>query len=301
MAQNRRMKANDVPSCADNSNTSVSAGRVSSENNVRSVVRALSIFDAFNLEHTSLSLQEIGERIGMPKATTFRLVNTVCNSGFLVRTSDHRYGLSPKIARLGTFVRSNLGIRDVALPVMTEISRVTRETVTLNVVAGNHRLCVEVVDTPAPLMTIVKPGEHVPLLYGATGRIMLAFMDESERNAILESLDVPESERRALERELKRFRAQGYSLTRNQRIQGVSAIAVPVFDPTNSNRYCLALTGPSVRIDPNDSHYIELMMNAGREISRLLGSTEGAVAEPDAPVAAKAKASTAKRSSVRKV
>ena len=42
---------------------------------IRAVGRALSIFDAFDNEHLNLSLQEIGERIKMPKTTAFRPVS----------------------------------------------------------------------------------------------------------------------------------------------------------------------------------------------------------------------------------
>lgn len=254
-----------------------------SENDVRAVVRALTIFDAFDREHTSLSLQEICNRIGMPKATTFRLVNTVCRAGFLVRLADQRYCLSPKLARLGSMVHSTLSIRDVALPVMIDVNRATRETITLNVAAGGERICLEVVDTPSPLMTIVRPGEHVPLLYGATARILMAHMSEEERERVIAaSPDAAKLDRVALDRDLKRFRSQGYSLTRNQRVQGVTAIAVPLHDPSSKELYCLALTGPSVRVDPRDGEYVEMMLAAGEEISNLLGAAPAPSPTPKA-------------------
>lgn len=250
---------------------------MSSDTDVRSVVRALSIFDAFDAQYSSLSLQEIGVKVEVPKATAFRLVNTLVNTGFLVRLPDSRYALAPKMARLGSLVRSNLGIRDVVYPTMLAVNEATRETVTLNVAAGQHRLCVEVVDTPSPLMAIVRAGEQAPLGYGATGRILLATMPEDQRNQILAEMKLGEEARSAIERELSRFRLQGYSLTRNQRVQGVTAIAVPLTDPSSGGHYCLALTGPSIRMDPAESAHIDLMVRAGADINRALG---GASAVP---------------------
>jgi len=66
----------------------------------RTVSRALAIFDAFDGAHLNLSLQEIADRIAMPKATTFRLVNTLEREGFLVRKQNGRYCLSLKLAAL---------------------------------------------------------------------------------------------------------------------------------------------------------------------------------------------------------
>ena len=60
---------------------------------IRAVARALAIFDAFDSEHLSLSLQEIAERIRMPKTTAFRLVSTLERAGFLIRIDNqHRPG-----------------------------------------------------------------------------------------------------------------------------------------------------------------------------------------------------------------
>lgn len=243
------------------------------DTDVRAVVRALSIFDAFDQEHTSLSLQELSERIEMPKATTFRLVNTVSRAGFLIRLPDQKYCLSGKFARLGGLVRGNLSIRDAALPVMTEVNHATGETITLNVASGSERVCLDVVDTPAPLMTIVRAGEHVSILHGATGRILLASMSALELDQVLKAAPGAEAlDRAALERDLRRYRSQGYALTRGQRIQGVTAIAVPVIVPQGREKYCLALTGPSVRVDVRESEFVELMVNAGQQASNYLGA-----------------------------
>lgn len=243
------------------------------ETDVRAVVRALSIFDAFDQAHTSLSLQELSERIDMPKATTFRLVNTVSRAGFLMRLPDQRYCLSGKFTRLSGLVRGNLSIRDAALPVMTEVNRLTGETITLNVASGSERVCLDVVDTPAPLMTIVRAGEHVSILYGATGRILLAAMSAEELEKVLRAAPDPATvDRSALERDLRRYRAQGYALTRGQRIQGVTAIGVPVVVPQSDEKYCLALTGPSVRVDARESEFVELMIAAGQQVSSYLGA-----------------------------
>jgi len=92
---------------------------------IRAVGRALAIFDAYDNEHLSLSLQEIAERIHMPKTTAFRLVNTLERAGFLIRMDNQQYCLSLKMARLGGLVRSTLSIREIARPVMLQVNEQT--------------------------------------------------------------------------------------------------------------------------------------------------------------------------------
>jgi DNA-binding IclR family transcriptional regulator len=263
---------------------------------IRAVERALAIFDAFDAQHQSLSLMEIGERIGMAKATTFRLVNTLQSRGFLVRLDDQRYCLAPKILRLAGLVKSTLGIREAARPAMAEVCRATGETVTLNIRSGLERICIDVMDTPSPLMTIVRPGEHVSLLRGATARLLLAYASEAEikdiiaRTARSEGVDVTE-----LRASLAEIRRQGYACTSGQRIPGVTAIAVPIFDIKDEVHHSLAITGPSVRMDPRLEEFKRILIDAGASVSALMGASPTARAQ-DAAELRRTEASAAKPS-----
>lgn len=259
---------------------------------IRAVGRALAIFDAFDNDHTSLSLQEIGERIKMPKTTAFRLVNTLEQAGYLIRMDNQQYCLSLKLARLGGMVRSTLSVRDVARPVMLAVNQATCETVTLNTIVGSERMVLEVVDTPSPLMSMARPGQRMPLLLGASSRIMMAYMDSKELESILKvniagggkapvrsANERTAFDRAAFDRELARFRRQGYAISRGQRVPGLTAISAPIADIDGKVRLCLSLTGPSVRIDPRDLEFAEILVNASRDVSGRLGASPQGLAD----------------------
>lgn len=247
---------------------------------IRAVERALAIFDAFDVQHQSLSLLEIGERISMPKATTFRLVNTLQRNGFLVRLEDQRYCLSLKILRLSGLVKSTLGIREAARPTMAEVCRATGETVTLNIRSGVERVCIDVVDTPSPLMTIVRPGDHVSLLRGATARLLLAYAgDEEIARIVAQSAAADKVDPTELVADLAKIRNQGFACTSGQRIPGVTAISVPIFDIKDEVHYSLSLTGPSIRMDPRLLEFKAIMIEAGASISAMMGTSQSPTAE----------------------
>ena len=52
---------------------------------MRSVQRILAILESFTAEDNCLSLHEIAGRIALPKSTTFRLVQSLEESGYLIR------------------------------------------------------------------------------------------------------------------------------------------------------------------------------------------------------------------------
>lgn len=240
---------------------------------IRAVERAFAIFEAFDPEHTMLTLQEIGQRIGLSKATTYRLVNCVHDLGYLVRLEDNRYCMSLKLTRLSGLVRSTIGIREIARPTMLDLVKKTGETVTLNTIANDRRICIEVFDTPAPLMSIVREGEQQTLLHGATGKILLAYLSSSDFDRIFREAPAAKRPNRAtLEKQLAQYREQGYAMTSSERVPGVTAISVPLRDINGQVRYCISITGPAIRVDRNTESFIALLLNASKVVSGQMGA-----------------------------
>lgn len=239
----------------------------------RTVERALSILDAFDADHPRLTLQQIGERIGLSKATTFRLVNSLSDAGYLVRLENQDYSLSLKLVRMAGVVCSTLSIQDIAKPFMSELSQRTGEAVTLNTIVGHERLCIDLVQSPSPLMVFVRRGEHVPLHLGATAKILLAYMPPDELEAVLDKVgNTAKFSRKALYRQLKQFRNQGYAHTSGERVVGITAVSVPLHDGSGRVRYCLAISGPAVRLDSRVDEFIRLALKTGADISARLGA-----------------------------
>lgn len=240
---------------------------------IRAVGRALAIFDAFDSEHLSLSLNDIAERIGMPKTTAYRLVATLDRAGFLIRMDNHQYCLSMKVSRLAGLVRGTLTMREIARPVMLQAGEQTQETLTLGTIAGSNLIVLEVVDTPAPLMSVAQVGQQVPLFHGAASRVLLAHMAADElRNVLAVTAAGEVFDRAAFQRELARCRQQGHAVTRVPQVEGLTAIAAPVFDLGGKARHCLELTGPSSRVDPREREFTAAVMAAAQEISNRLGA-----------------------------
>jgi DNA-binding IclR family transcriptional regulator len=240
---------------------------------VRAVDRIFSVLDDFTREHPKLTLQEISDRIELSKATTFRLVNSLSDAGYLVRLEDQRYCLSMKLVRLAGVVASGLSIRDIAHPKMLEIGQETGETVSLNTVVGMDRVCVDVVESTARLMHIVNLGEHAPLLYGATGKTLLAHLPAEEQTAIVKTLPRAAPFTQAqLKTELATIRKQGYAVTGSERVPGSLAISVAIYDMHDRGRYALTVTGPESRMKDHQERNLKCMLHAQREISSKMGS-----------------------------
>ena len=67
---------------------------------MRGVQRTVAVFDCFTPQRPSLTLQEISGRIRLPKSTTFRIVQSLEQVGYLIRLEDQKYCLSFRFTRL---------------------------------------------------------------------------------------------------------------------------------------------------------------------------------------------------------
>lgn len=240
---------------------------------MRAVQRTLAVFDCFAPGRTSLTLQEIANRVGLPKSTAFRLVHSLDQAGYLVRLDNQEYCLSLRFTRLAGLVKSTLNIREIARPVMIELARRSNETVTLNTVSGRDRVCVDVIDTPAPLMSVAKPGEHQRLVTGSTAKVLMAYLPKKEQRGVVTPAAKASGKKRAeLMRELELIRRNGYSSTHGERVLGLSAMSAPVWDSKDEARYCITITGPTVRLKLREKEFIKLVMAAADDISRRLGA-----------------------------
>ncbi len=247
---------------------------------MRSVQRILAVFESFTSTKNSLTLQEIADHIELPKSTVFRILRSLEQSGYLVRLEDQRYCLSFRFTRLAGLVKSTLDIRAIAHPYMVELAEKTKETVAIFTVVGRNRVCIDSAATSSSqLRSVMQPGEQIPLQLGSGSKTLMAYLPKDELTPLLAS--ITRTTKRAqsdMLAELATIREQGHAVSHGERLLGLSAIAVPIWDVNEEVHYCLAVNGPTVRIQMHEKEFIKLVKRAAADISRQFGGkTEPAV------------------------
>ena len=243
---------------------------------MRAVQRILAIFESFTPERSSLTLQEIADHIELPKSTTFRIVQSLEKAGYLVRLEDQKYCLSFRFTRLAGLVKSTLGIREIARPILFELAEATKETVSIHTVSGRNRICIDSMATAAsPLRNVVQPGEQVPLLAGSASKVLMAYMPKSQLTPILGAIARQTKRTQAdLSDELAKIRRQGYAVSHGERLLGVSAISAPIRDTQDEVHYCLSIGGPTIRMQETEKDFVKRATKAASDISRQFGGKQ---------------------------
>lgn len=241
------------------------------EGSIRAVSRALKIIRTMEGK-SSMSLSEISRAVDLPKTTALRLLTTLCSEGFVTKTGDD-YQLSMLMFRIGMSISENYDVVKIADPVMTNLNEMTSESISINIVADHKRLCLEKKEGKHDLRQFIRVGELLPLHKGASGKAMLAFLPQSDREHVLaEVTDMNEAELAALAEDLERIRKVGLAVTFGERALGSVAIAAPVFNMRNEMVGSLGLSGAAARFDDElVEKYSQLVLESAQQVSCLLG------------------------------
>jgi DNA-binding IclR family transcriptional regulator len=211
---------------------------------------------AFSATERRLSLRELSERVGLPKATVHRLAGSLVASGFLEHRDDGLYALGPKLSELGSVARAELDIVHVCSPVMEALAEATRETVLL-AAADWETLELTIVATrvsPETLSVAPMTGQRQTIPPGAPGKALLAGLPAAEADRLLKRLPLPALTRKThtdpgqLAKEIAHARLVGYAVAEDEYLVGVSGVAVPVIFEDGRPYAAIGVVGPSARL-----------------------------------------------------
>lgn len=235
---------------------------------VRSVERAISVLDCFEPSKPSLSLHEICTRIKLPKTTTFRILQSLVDAGYLINTDDARFELSLKVLRLANSVRLDADMVRVARPTVEDVAQKTGETVALSALDGGDRVVIDLVESSHPLKLVLKRGERNPRDTGATGVVFLAYNSDVLTDHLKSHPDKAKSTKALVDKVSK----QGYAVTTDFRVKGSAGIAAPIFDIADRCTYSIGVYGPATRVIPNLATITKVLVPAAQRLSKFAGS-----------------------------
>ena len=155
-------------------------------NGSRTLARGLAVLNALGSASEGATVAELSEATSLDRAVLYRLLETLGDTGFVVRDPDTRkYHLGVALVELGSRASRGLEVRRLALPGMRLLMEQSREAVCL---AVRDRQDVVVVDRVEPPGLFVRVGYHVgfrhPMHVGAHGRALLAFLEAEERSLL---------------------------------------------------------------------------------------------------------------------
>jgi len=223
---------------------------------VDAAAKALELLSVFSFREPRLSLADLATRTGIPRATAFRLLSTLEQSGFLAKVHG-AYQLGIKCFVLGNIVAGGLDLRETAHPHLVALRDSTRETTQIAILDHWQVVYLERMLSPLPVGFMrSRAGAILPAYCTGLGKTLLAFRPEAEvagwaaaqRFPALTPRTITSAKR--LLKDLRGIRERGYGLDLEEREKGVSCIAAPVRNHTGDVVAAISAAGPSQRMPP---------------------------------------------------
>ena len=204
---------------------------------IRALIRGLEALAVLN-RREGATVSEVTSEIKLPRTTTYRILETLCQAGYVYRDStDDRYRLTVMVRALADGFDDEAWVTEIARPAINDLCKEIVWPISLSSPSGTSMLVRDTTDHVSPLaVERLSAGFRIPLLTTATGRAYLAFCSPEQRDCLLEILSRSSREedrlaksRAEVDRILEEAREQGYAMaSRTRRVSEQVALAVPV-------------------------------------------------------------------------
>jgi IclR family KDG regulon transcriptional repressor len=243
---------------------------------IRCVVRVFQIMECLSEGESELDLGEIAQKTKLSKSTVFRFLATMQQCGYIRQNpQNQKYGLGFNCFHLGAAVLADMSLRNVALPYMKKLCDMTSETTCLNIVSGNERVCIEMLESSERTRSIVYIGERSHLCIGASGKCLLVFLPETDRQRIIQDameMNILPKPLSVFLEEISKIQQLGYALTEDNKNKDAFSISAPIFDYTGKLVGSIAAVGPRQRLTAERvPQLIVQVCTCARKISRMMG------------------------------
>lgn len=220
---------------------------------VQSVDRALAILEILG-DKGECGVTEIAAELDIHKSTASRLLTSLLSRNLVEQISDRgRYRLGMGLVRLAGTVSSNLGAVVGSRSVTRALADQYGETVNIAVLNNNKVLYVDQV-AGSHIMTMSSwLGQIVPIHCTATGKVLVAWLDDKTRKATFPAKFEKLTKRTItnaadLEKELAKVRSRGYAIADEEMDDGFTAVAAPIRDSHQDVVAALVVSGPTARM-----------------------------------------------------
>jgi len=246
---------------------------------IQTLERMVFILDCFSLDKPALGVREVARKTELSPSTVGRIMAYMKEMGILNQdTETHLYMMGSKVLAWAGIYMVTSDVRTVALPVMVRLQEETRETISLYILEGSERVCVERLESPETVRIVARVGRRIPLYAGSAGKVFLAFLPEKQREAILRDIDlVPMTKQTitdmdTLRANLDHIREKGYAVSQGEWIIDASGTAAPIFDQRGQITAAISISGPGQRFtDEKIKEIAGLLVKEAAQISFELG------------------------------
>jgi DNA-binding IclR family transcriptional regulator len=221
---------------------------------VRALTRGLAVLACFTPEQPRHTLVELSRQVQVPKATLYRLLESLCAAEFLEQEPSGSYTLGIKVFEVGSAYLAQLDFPQSARRSLEELAATCRETASLGVLSHGEVVYVAIERAQREVGIQSQVGTRHPAHCTALGKVLLADLPDEEVRHILGGTGMAARTEHtitspaAMLAELHDVRQRGYAIDNEERAYGVKCIAAPIRNDLGRVVGAISVSGPAFRV-----------------------------------------------------
>lgn len=259
------------------------------KNFVNSIAKAFAVLKAFDATLPELTITEIANRAELDRGTSFRLVHTLCQLGYLAAVPrSRRFRLTLKCLEIGYTPLAQADLKLLARPLLRELVPDVADAASLGMLDDTDVVYIERVEGKLDRHNLNRRVGSRTGAYGAAlGQAILAFLPEEQYSAILSrSNRVKLSEKTLTDldlllRRMEAVRARGYAISDGENAYGLRTVAAPILGIDGQPVAGISLTVLAERIDLDSfqAAAVPRLLAVTGELTRAVQLSFGSVVE----------------------
>ena len=220
---------------------------------VRQAANVLDILEFFAQARRPATLSEIADHFGWPRSSTFNLLTTLAERGYLYEPKPRAgYYPTPRWLTQAQIVADAEPLPAWTKLILTELAADTGETVAIGGAAGTMAVFLDVVESKASVRYFAQVGHRIPIHASSTGRALLLQYPLEERMALYRKIEFKQYGPKTpisidtIEAELRRSAERGYCESYADFSADLAGVAMPLGLP--ERRLSVVVAGPMFRM-----------------------------------------------------
>lgn len=196
--------------------------------------KVLGILSMFSESRHSVTVDELIKEMNLSKASVYRYVKSLIDGGYVANAVDGSIILGPRIIELDRLIRKSDPLLKLAVPKLRALGQTTKGVLLLCGLRGDQVICLHEERTDDRVVTSYERGRPMPLLRGATSKVILAYLPPYQQRSLMLNYGAQIAEVglgtnwREFRDNLRAIRSAGYAIGRGELDKGVVGFAVPV-------------------------------------------------------------------------
>lgn len=234
----------------------------------------------FLQENEGANTATVATVLDMAESTAHRHLSTLWDRGYLVKEGD-QYDISPRFLKFGEYASRRKENYVIAQEVVDEVAQETKEQAHFFVQEQEWAIQIYTQGGEYAVNSGPGRGHRLPLHTTASGKAILAHQPEKRVEEMIQGRELSRvtdstiTDPDALKAELDTIKERGYSKTREEHVQGINAIGVPIRDPKGGVLGAISVSGPTKRLDDREEEIGQYLVGRANEIELNIGFSSG--------------------------